>query len=500
MHPPRTRTLVTAVLSCAIGCALPGPAARHAPQLTHGIAIGEVTQRAATIWARCSEPGAVRVEVASEHHRYAFDGIADGERDRTARVAVEPLESATEYVVQVRCGSGEPFVGTFATAPNPTEPSPVRFTWGGDIGGQNVCRDTGRGYPIFAVIAEDDSDFFIGLGDMVYADDPCRAIGRYGNDQITGPAPASTVGEYHDHWKYARADPELQQLLASTPYFTVWDDHEIRNDSGPDDDRPNDAGEIRLLPLGRQAFLDYQPWRDPVDASVDDHAHANDHADDHEVMYRAVRWGRHLEMFLLDTRQYRERNDLPDTALEAKTMLGATQREWLLDAISHSDATWKIIVSSVPLSIPTGRGPAARDGWADDGGQTGFEREAALILDALRAMGAGDTIFVTTDVHFATGFEYRPFFDAPDFAVHEFVTGPLNAGVFPRRDLDPTFSPRRLFLWGPEGGSIASFDDALQWFNYGRIDIDADGLLTVRIVNARGETVWHTTLTAPDVE
>ena len=54
--------------------------------------------------------------------------------------------------------------------------------------------------------------------------------------------------------------------------------------------------------------------------------------------------------------------------------------------------------------------------------------------------------------------------------------------------------PQRHFLWGPEGETIGSFADALKWFNYGQIDIDASGHLKVTVTNARAETVWQATL------
>ena len=57
-------------------------------------------------------------------------------------------------------------------------------------------------------------------------------------------------------------------------------------------------------------------------------------------MYRAVRWGRLLEIFILDTRQYRSANSEPDGP--AKTMLGAAQKRWLLDGVTASTALWKV--------------------------------------------------------------------------------------------------------------------------------------------------------------
>ncbi len=36
---------------------------------------------------------------------------------------------------------------------------------------------------------------------------------------------------------------------------------------------------------------------------------------------------------------------------------------------------------------------------------------------------------------------------------------------------------------------MRSFEEALGWFNFGEIEIDSNGNMTVRIVNARGEIV-----------
>jgi alkaline phosphatase D len=149
---------------------------------------------------------------------------------------------------------------------------------------------------------------------------------------------------------------------------------------------------------------------------------------------------------------------------------------------------WKVIVSSVPLSIPTGTVWTA----ADDGTGRGYEHEAARIFRALHADGIRNSIWITTDVHFATGFVYRPFPDDPSWNAYEFTSGPLNAGVFPQRKLDATFRPERLFFYAPTSADvIASYEEALGWFNFGVIDVTADGGLIVSIVNGRGEKVYQ---------
>jgi len=148
------------------------------------------------------------------------------------------------------------------------------------------------------------------------------------------------------------------------------------------------------------------------------------------------------------------------------------------------------------MAIPTGtEDGGARDGWANFDQDTGFERELTGILRHMQRAGISRSIWLTTDVHFATGFRYQPFADAPDFDVYEWVSGPLNAGVYPSRDVDSSLNPQRLFFHGPESADdITSYQQALSWFNVGRIDIDERGALTVSIVNGLGETVYQTAL------
>jgi alkaline phosphatase D len=446
------------------------------PRLTHGTTVGEVSATAAVVWGRCDRAAALHVRLADIDREGATEVTAA--TDCTGKIPFDSLQPDTRYVYDAWCGAGTGYAerGTFRTAPAATTPAPLRFAWGGDVGGQNVCRDRERGYPIFSVLAARGLDFFVGLGDMIYADNPCLPRGRYGNTQIAGPPPAVDLAGFWAHWRYNWSDPAFQQFRRGTPYYGVWDDHEIRDDSGPHDDDTPLAPGVHLLPIALRAFLDYQPLSPPAGAPT--------------RLYRSVRWGRHAEMFLLDTRQYRDALAERDSAAQPKTMLGAEQLAWLEQGLAHSDATWKVIVASVPLSIPTGS--AARDGFAAGGTGQGYEREAMRLFRALRADGIRNSLWITTDVHFATGFVYHPLADDPTWSTTEFTSGPLNAGVFPRSDLDLTFRPERLFQYGPPTAeSIASFDEAIGWFNFGEVDITADGTLTVSIVNGRGDTVFR---------
>ncbi|MDN5869635.1 MAG: alkaline phosphatase D family protein [Nitrococcus sp.] len=472
------------------------------PPITHGVAAGDVTTDSAVIWSRTNQEavmhvmararGIVRGGGGPRHYATPVDAASD----YTGKVFVEGLDPDTAYTYQVwfsgdldvapaaSARRGSNGTGHFHTAPSADDAQAVTLAWAGDIGGQNVCRDVQRGFPGFTALNAIDLDFFIGLGDLIYADGVCEEIGNYGNRQIPGGfGPSADIETFWAHWKYNREEPEYQKLLANTPFYAIWDDHEVVNNFGPlhdtRDEEPYTPGED-LLPLGRRAFLDYNPVREDNETP--------------KRLYRTIRWGQHVELFILDTRQYRDANREADDPELRKSVLGRKQLVWLKQRLATSDATWKIIVSSIPMSIPTGDA-TERDGWADFHSETGFEQELVQILRYMKDHGIGNTVWITTDVHFAEVFVYTPFLDDPSFQVHELITGPFNAGVFPNLDFDTTLNPQRLFFYPPPSSEpISSYKEAVKIFNFGVIRVHQDGRLTAQVINANGERLYEITL------
>jgi len=461
--------------------------------ITHGTAISEITQGSVVFWARANRESYMQVSISavtdgSEARAIAAVTQASADNDFTAKVQVTGLIAGTEYNYRIWFSEtkdpdtgreqSQLVHGKFRTAPTADTQQAIRFAWGGDLAGQNVCRDREQGFPIFRVINQRQYDFFIGLGDMIYADALCEQTGLYGNEQIPGDFSRSAdLENFRAHWRYNREDPDFLALLAKFPYYSIWDDHEVVNDFGPQTDirniPPYVAGE-RLMPIGLKAYLEYNPIMPQ--------------SPDSNRLYHQVVKGRHLELFFLDNRQYRDPNSDPDAENDGKTMLGTEQLQWLIDGLSTSAATWKVIVSSVPISIPTGANELGRDGWANFDQDTGFETEMWKLLNELRQNSVRNIIFITTDIHFGTGFRYRPFVDLPDFEFYEFATGPLNAGAYLRDEFDDSFGPRRLYHYG--SNSIKTFDEAVRWFNFGQMDIDQEGNLQMDVINGIGESVY----------
>ncbi|MBX3303850.1 MAG: alkaline phosphatase D family protein [Nitrospira sp.] len=388
--------------------------------LPQGVAIGDVSPERALLWLRTDGPASVQIEWAPlslwERASKLATVVAPvprmmsipttPETDYTLTIPLEGLSPATRYRYHVLIDStdqttkqrsaGLAAKGEFTTLPDEKTSAAVTFAWSGDLGGQGQCRQGVRGYPIFDVIQQHNPDFFLFLGDTIYGDHLCPSPPNEPGADFS----ATTLQTYRERHRYQRGAEALQRFLKTVPVYVIWDDHEVRNNfSGPFDAQ---------MPVGRQALREYWPI-----ASPDEDPHR---------MYRSVRYGADLELFILDTRQYRSRNedqDGPD-----KTMLGSSQLRWLLDGLRRSMATWKVIVTSVPLSVM--KGGVGNDGWGADSKGIGFERERQVIVDAILGQRIRNVVFLAGDVHWVQANAYDPDQDGTiDF--HEFMVGPLSA-------------------------------------------------------------------------
>ncbi len=393
--------------------------------ILHGVATGDVTSQSTSIWFRTAGPSTAQVEWVGEGGEASRSTMVRTakEQDFTATVAIEGLTPGTSYQYRILTGADdvrnvlpiESASGRFVTAP-PDDRSEVQtFLWSGDLGGQERCRRPASGYAIFDRMLRRAPSFAVLLGDLIYGDNRCPSPPNlFGSDFI-----ASSLDGYRAKHRYQREDPSLQRFLAAVPVYAMWDDHEVRNNfSGPHEP---------LMAAGRQALLDYWPIRTPPEEPF--------------RLYRKFRRGQNLEVFLLDTRQYRSANAEKDGP--HKTMLGSAQRDWLLEGLTQSTSTWKVIVTSVPLSneksgtllVP------GNDSWARSADGTGFQSELGVIVNRILEGRIRNVIWLAGDVHYAQVNAYDPDGDGvTDF--HEFICGPLSAAygqpVPPNPDLKPT--------------------------------------------------------------
>lgn len=354
---------------------LAAPARPQVPlALEDGALSGDVTATSAIIWTRTTAPASVQVEYGTTAALGTVSSAvrAEAATDFTVHLELAGLAPRTRYYYRAVAESGDRraagLVGFFTTAPAPGEVAEVAFAWSADMS------ERFKPYRIFEAIRAAQPDFFLFLGDMVYAD---------------LDANARTLAEYRAIHRRNRDDEAFRRFARATSIYAVWDDHEVANNFDSTHER---------IPLGRQALLENWPIRpDPADPAR---------------LYRSVQWGRLVELFILDTRQYRSRPFDRDSA--QKTMLGAAQKEWLKRALLASPATFKIIGTTVPLKYH------GVDSWE------GYTTERQELLDFISANNIRGVVFLAGDVHYAALLRYRE-------GVVEAIAGPLAQLISQRR-------------------------------------------------------------------
>ncbi|MFF7245294.1 alkaline phosphatase D family protein [Embleya sp. NPDC008237] len=476
----------------------PAYVASGRPSLSHGVQSGDATASSAIVWGRADRPGRLIVEYGTRpdlRDAHCVRGpwlTPDG--DLTGRVRLRGLPSGRRIHYRVRVegergAAGRAVTGSLLTAPSERSRSGVRFVWSGDTVGQGWGSnpDIG-GMTIFEQMRRLRPDFFLNSGDTVYSDGPLVESvplpdGRIWHNVVTPEKSkvAESLTEYRGQFAYNLLDRNYRAFAAEVAQINQWDDHEVRNNWYPgqilDDARYTEKRVDVLAARAGQAFREWVPIGD-------------------DRVYRKLSYGRHLDVFVLDMRTYKDPNDDNRYADPKRGMLGDRQRQWLIEGLSQSRATWKVIANDLPLGLVVPDGAAAQEGVAqgDPGKPLGREMEFATILRTAQRRGVRGIVFLTADVHYTAAHHYDPsraaFKDFDPF--WEFVSGPLNAGAFGPNALDGTFGPRAEFVHAPPRANYSPLEG---FQHFGEVEIDGpSGNLTVNLRDGASTVLWSKTL------
>jgi len=333
--------------------------------LSLGYTAGDVTANGAMIWLRAAPDSAVSIQYSKDEALQQFAETKSfkvrDDADSTALISLDRLEPKSTYYYRAVVEGRKPGpIARFVTAPPSDDPAKVSFCFSGD------SRESYKPFTIMDAVRAQRPDFFLHLGDTIYAD-------RGGS--------ARRLEEFWAKYRANRDDPATQRCFAETSWYVIWDDHEVEDDYAPN--HP-------LAPIGRRAFLDYWPIRR--------------NSQEPERIYRSFRWGRACELFLLDTRQYRDR--------ERATMLGAAQKRWLFDRLISSSALFKFVATSVALY------GGGSDRW------DGYPKERGELLRFIATNNIHGVVFLSADLHYAAVVKIpRP------KGLKEIAAGPLAAAM-----------------------------------------------------------------------
>ena len=341
-------------------------AAEQGPYQTTGLKVGEVTDRSAVVWTRLTlrparnssdgpdvniqyddgpprsravqsiqfdngvtigdlreatpgTDGDVRVlyRVAAEENAWQETSWkpVDGLRDFTRQFVLDDLEPATRYLLRVECRGadgqpGQTLAGEFLTAPRHDDPRRVVFAV--STGQGNDDQDCPEGFRLYPAITAIDPSFFVHTGDIVYYDKLAKTV---------------ELARYHWHRMYSW--PTNVDFHNRTTSYFIKDDHDTWvNDCWPTMQTPY-MHEFTFR-QGQAIFLEQVPMR--------------------ESTYRTVRWGRDLQIWLVEGRDFRSPNNAPDGP--DKTIWGPEQKQWFKETFAASDATFRVLISPTPLVGP----------------------------------------------------------------------------------------------------------------------------------------------------
>ena len=279
----------------------------------------------------------------------------------------KPLDNSGEHAA-VR--------GRFRTAPRSDQPAAVTFAL---LNCQMFAdRDHPDGFNMYPAALSLEPSFVVFTGDNVYYDRDypyatSRDLARF-------------------HWQRMYSLPRHEELLRSVGSYWMKDDH----DTLTDDCWPGKA-ENRLAPFtfaeGQRVFREQVPMG--------------------ERSYRTFRWGRDLQIWLIEGRDFRSPNTLPDGP--QKSILGSEQKQWLRETLLSSDATWRILISPTPWVGPD-RGGNKADNYANPS----FHHESVEMLQWVQNKLGDNFAIICGDRHW----QYHSVH--PQFGVREFSVGPCS--------------------------------------------------------------------------
>lgn len=432
-----------------------------------GVASGDPDANSVILWTRRPFDQGTRhlltVEVAEDE---AFRRViahaeapVSSAADWTTRVLIGGLEPARTYWYRFTDSDGNGSrVGRTITAPSPDDPRTVNFAF-------VSCQDINEGklnafrrmmYEDERAPADEKLDFVLHLGDFIYevVQYPDEVKTRYDRTiyEVARIPDGHKVGNFHIPltvegyrliYKAYLTDPDLQDARARWPFVMIWDNHEFSWQGwqsvvkAGSFEQPGQSVKV----AANQAWFEYLPARvappsgslerfdPPVVKDVPLKEFDSDGlgvepnnlaAINSLKAYRALRYGRYLDLIITDQHSYRSADPFSDPSLaklggdeylymfpepemraldggrgfnggnpppeirfnDAKvpnpqqkappqTILGAEQKAWFKDRLKSSGAVWKIWGNSLggldrradPQNLPAG---LTKESWPPD--------------------------------------------------------------------------------------------------------------------------------------
>lgn len=380
-----------------------------------GVASGSPAHDSVVLWTRLlpaeplRSPVTLRWEVA---HDEAFRRIARSgqvqalpELAHAVHAEVTGLAPDRWHFYRFMAGDAVSPIGRTRTFPAP-DASPARLRLG-----YASCQRWEHGfYSAWHHMRAENLDAVLFLGDYIY-----EYPGAVNAVRSVSGGWVLTLDDYRQRHALHKSDAKLQAMHAACPWLVTWDDHEVQNDYAGLHEGNGVLGMGTVADFAARRAAAYQAYYEhmPLRASVLTQALAGLSRGAEMRIYQQVPFGRLASIYLLDARQYRDRqpclkNGKPGGSLvdpaactawndPQRSYLGRAQEQWLDGALARSGGRWNVIGQQTLFGMRDAHsGPGQRlwnDGW------DGYAAARTRLTDALRHYQVSNPVLLGGDVH-----------------------------------------------------------------------------------------------------
>ncbi|MFL2577256.1 MAG: alkaline phosphatase D family protein [Flavobacteriaceae bacterium] len=242
----------------------------------------------------------------------------DSDKDFTHQWKLEGLSAGSTYRLKIYARAKEgsrvsdSISGKFILPTHKEISSDVKFC-------VVSCHDYNRrddlenGHKIYPSMTDLKPDFYVHTGDIEYMDKPTPY--------------ALTEELVRFKWNRLFSLPFQKKFYNLHTSYFMKDDHDVGfDDSYPGRDYGTVTFERGLEIFDQEQFPSYSK------------------------RYKTVRWGKDLQVWIVEGRNYRNQNSLKDGP--EKTIWGKEQKQWFFETVTQSDATFKVLITSSPILGP----------------------------------------------------------------------------------------------------------------------------------------------------
>ncbi len=257
----------------------------------------------------------------------------DNDKNFTHQWKLENLTPDTKYVVEMEARMDEKsavsdkIAGAFRTPPTAETVEDIEFCV--VTCHDYIRKDTTDGHKIYDAMMKIFPDFYVHTGDVEYYDKP-------------NPW-AMTEELMRFKWDRLFALPLQRNFWTQVTTYFMKDDHDaLKNDAWP--------GQTYGTVSWDRGIEIFEEEQFPT----------------HDKFYKTIRWGKDVQIWITEGRDYRSENDIPDGP--GKSIFGEEQKKWLFETLEKSDATFKVIINANPILGPDRNNK--NDNYANEGFQT----------------------------------------------------------------------------------------------------------------------------------